>query len=49
MIALVTMMINLTDIEARHESGLCLHVNRFFDYIIKAIELLAALFDFYPH
>lgn len=42
-------LIGLTDIEVRSKSGLSLDIDCFFNYLIKAIELLAALCYFYPH
>lgn len=48
-IVLGTVLISVTIVIARSESGLSLGVNRFFDYLIKVIKLLAALFYFYSH
>lgn len=49
MIAFGKVLISLIGIEVGPESGIYLGVNRFFNYFIKVIELLAALFYFYLH
>lgn len=48
-ITLGRVLIGFTDIRSRLESGLCLNVNRFFNYFTKAIKVLATFFHFYSH
>lgn len=44
-----TVLIDLMGVGAGPESGLCVRVKCFFDYLIKAIKLLLAFFYFYYH
>lgn len=48
-ITLGTILINITGIEAGLETGFCLNVKRFFEYLIKSLKLSTALFHFYSH
>lgn len=42
-------LIGLTGVGPGLKSGLCISVNRFFDYLIKIIAFSAILFYFYSH
>lgn len=44
-----TILIGITGIRVRRESAFHLSIDRFFNYLLKAIELMAALFYSYYH